>query len=76
MSNNQIPCIDCITLAICKAYILKEEPKPKKLLKIAITAQNKCSLLEQYLKVDDRKFSPYDNKKADKVIKYMMELKQ
>jgi hypothetical protein len=55
MSNNQIPCIDCITLGICKSYI-REINRGSifsndylRVLNLSI----RCSLLFEFLKSNE-----------------------
>jgi hypothetical protein len=56
MSNNQIPCIDCITLPICKAYLLETQEVETRyhhyqvyINSVQYLAANKCSSLLDYI---------------------------
>jgi hypothetical protein len=50
MSNNQIPCKDCITLPICRSYVLKKSNlRYTRYLRVLLLARDKCSLLDNYL---------------------------
>jgi hypothetical protein len=71
----KMPCRDCITLPICRSYILKnDEYFPiSKLVSIAVS---KCSLLDEYL--TNKTLSEYGSYlrriEANKILKYMESL--
>ena len=43
INNNQVPCKDCITFAICSAYVKEMEGNVRPLL-----SHKNCSLLNEY----------------------------
>jgi hypothetical protein len=52
MSNNKIPCIDCITLAVCKAKCDPESPNSMYLSVVELSFR--CPLLREYIYRADR----------------------
>lgn len=63
MSKLKIPCIDCITYAICRAQLLAHPKSPWKALLDDISC--KCHLMLDYMAQGSNEKTHYDHTKVD-----------
>ena len=68
--TNQIPCHNCITLAICKARILSGGDKREQHQNVLQTVYTVCPLARDYVRTDEAEWSYI---RIDEMEQYMRE---